>query len=123
MGKSRIQRRGFPIYFSLGLKMMRVAVLLLVALLLSGCATHRGIPLDGATGAVSGADLDAVVAATMRSERRPERVYGLKVVGRDEVWLYPHSRSSPFYGTYYIVRRIRGVWKFEEISWTLRAMG
>ena len=98
---------------------VRQTALVLTTLCLVACATYRGVPVYGASSAVSSRDLDAVVAATQKGIHRPDQLYAFRVISRDEVWLYPYPYGHLAYGSYWIVKRIHGRWHCDEISMTL----
>src|SRR5215813_10164181 len=98
---------------------VRQMTLLLSAFCLVACATYRGVPVYGASAAVSSSDLDSVVAATQRGTNRPDQLYAFRVISRDEVWLYAYPYGHVFYESYWIVKRINGRWRCDKISWVV----
>ncbi len=96
-----------------------MTVLLVSAFWLTSCTMYRGVPVYGAARSISQRDLDAVVAATQKGINRPGQLYALRVVSRDEVWLYAYPYGHTFYGSYWIVKRVHGRWRCDEISMVL----
>jgi hypothetical protein len=101
------------------MRKLRQTALFLTAFCLISCASYRGVPVYGASSAVSPRDLDSVVQATQKGTNRPDQLYAFRVISRDEVWLYAYPYGHVFYESYWIVKRINGRWRCDEVSWVV----
>jgi hypothetical protein len=76
---------------------------------------YHGVPVYGASQLVSQQDLATVIAVVQKAAPHPpEEVHALRVVGRDEVWLYPWKNNS-----HWIVNRSAGRWHTEGGEWEI----
>src|SRR4051812_26530636 len=92
-----------------------LALIIGVAVSVGGFLRYGDAPVYGAYRAVSSADLQAAVAAAYKGKKGPHTVYRLHVAGRDEVWVYYSPPGAMDAESYYIVKRINGHWKCDEM--------
>lgn len=88
------------------MKSVHLLGMFLGACILASCTIYGDAPVQGAVDKVSPADLHAAVAA-VQSFRHEQKIYSIRVVNADEIWLYYTPLRD---GSYWIARRTGGKW-------------
>jgi hypothetical protein len=93
----------------------RLGLLFVVACCLTGCLRYGDAPVYGVYRAVSQHDLRDAVAAAYKGKPPPHKVYEIHIENKDEVWVYYSPPGSMTARSYYIVKRVKGQWRCDEM--------